>query len=136
RVLANVEGPHPKVLQVPAIGFSAFHPDLCYVRNDRTNALTSQHYNSAIAAWAYLRGVDGAEARRLFNRRSYRELGYFDQWQPSRDFLERSFKYSRLQDIFSDFFLHVQRQGMFMHSINHPKISALEQLGKLLDRKS
>lgn len=135
QVLAQLEGRRPQVLQIPAIGFSAFHPDLCYVRNERTGALTVQHYNSAIAAWAYMRGVDRSDARRLFNRRSYRELGYFDQWGPSREFLERSFKYCRLQDCFEPFFLHVQRRGVFMHSTNHPKIAVLEQLGKLLALK-
>jgi hypothetical protein len=135
KVLASLNGRQIQVVQVPAIGFAAFHPDLCYVRNERTNALTTQHYNSAIAAWAYMRGVDMADASKLFNRRTYRELGYFDQWQPSRDFLERSFKGCKLHDCFDDFFLHVQRRGLFMHSTNHPRIEVLERLGKLLALK-
>jgi hypothetical protein len=135
KVLAALNGHQLQVIQVPAIGFSAFHPDLCYVRNERTNTLTTQHYNSAIAAWAYMRGVDRVAAQRLFNLRSYRELGYFDQWQSSRDFLERSFKYCKLQDCFDEFFLHVQRRGLFMHSTNHPRIEVLERLGKLLALK-
>ncbi len=41
------------LIKIPGIYFSAYHPDLCYAIKKSSKELTSIHYNSKIAAWAY-----------------------------------------------------------------------------------
>lgn len=132
KVVAAAQATTTTVIHIPAIGFSAFHPDLCYVRNALTGQLTSYHYNSAIVAWAYKNNVDLHDTIGLFNRGTYRQLGYFDQWQPSVDFLQRCFRACGLEAEFPLFFLNIQRTGNFMYSSNHPRIHVLLRLAKIL----
>jgi hypothetical protein len=132
KVIAAAQHAPTAVIQIPAIGFSAFHPDLCYVRNGFTGQLTSYHYNSAIVAWAYKNNVDLNDTIGLFNPGTYQQLGYFDQWQSCVDFLQRSFRGCGLEAEFPMFFLNIQRTGNFMHSSNHPRIHVLLRLAKIL----
>ncbi len=122
----------PKLITVPVIWFSAFHPDICYAAKQSTGELTEHHYNSAIAVWAYRHRVLPEDAQRLFNARVFRELGYFNEWNANVCALRQAFADSALQAHFDTFFLHIQRTGNFMHSGNHPKIHVLARLAKIL----
>lgn len=106
------------IIKIPEIWFPAFHPDMAYARNASTGELTKPHYNSAIAIWAYRHAIDAEDAAKLFSDRSYRELGYFERWNASVAQLEQRFKPTDVD--FSQFFLAVKRDGLFMHSLNHP----------------
>ena len=106
------------IIKIPEIWFSAFHPDMAYARNASTGELTKPHYNSAIAIWAYRHAIDAEDAAKLFSDRSYRELGYFERWNASVAQLEQRFKPTDVD--FPQFFLGVKRDGLFMHSLNHP----------------
>jgi len=134
-VMALVSDGKPSVVRVPAIGFAAFHPDLCYAQNLATGELTAYHYNSAIAVWAYKHRLDIEDTARLFNRANFRRLGYFDAWATSVAYLKQAFESYQLASDFDRFFLNVQRTGAFMHSINHPKIHVLVRLVKIISMR-
>jgi len=121
-----------QIIKMPAIGFAAFHPDLCYAKNRADETLTQHHYNSAIVAWAYRHDIDISDTVRLFRREVFRRLGYFDMWHSSRECLHNQFKASSLSDYFQPFWLNIKRSGNFMHSINHPKIHVIAKLSQLL----
>lgn len=121
------------LVRIPIIRFSGFHPDLVYARKASTNELIIPHYNSAIAVWAYKNNVDVKDAAKLFNEQSYAGLGYLDHWERSVAELKQRFKDTDLD--FSDFMLSMRREGLFMYSLNHPKVAALARLAKLAAMK-
>lgn len=123
--------PKLKLVKTPAIGFAAFHPDLCYAKRISTGELVVPHYNSAIVVWAYKNGLTEAEAVSLFTKPVFEALGYLNAWNASVKQLKQTFTHYEMADQFERFYLHVKRQGNFMHSINHPKTCALIQLGKI-----
>lgn len=120
-------------IRIPNLQFRAFHPDICYARHGANMELTPVHYNSGIAVWAYNKGLGISDATRLFNRDSYLGLGYLGLWNPSVDLLRKSFEECELD--FAPFILPVKRNGVFMHTINHPKPDAIIQLAKLIALK-
>ncbi|MBS0368544.1 MAG: hypothetical protein JSS57_05000 [Proteobacteria bacterium] len=132
RTVERIPRFRPKVLRIPAIGFSAFHPDLCYAQDKTSGALTAHHYNSAIAAWSYRNGLSPDDAARLFDHQVYADLGYLDQWAAGRGLMQQMFQAAGLEAAFEGFFRTIQRSGCFMHSINHPTIFVLEQLSKIV----
>jgi hypothetical protein len=115
-------------VKIPRVAFSAFHPDLCYARDLHTGNYTKNNYESSIGIWAYNHQLEVADAAKLFNRDTYAKLGYFDLWNPSISNLRISFEDCGLD--FSSFMLPIKRSGLFMYSINHPKISVLVELSK------
>lgn len=123
----------PQLIRIPMISFSGFHPDIVYARKKSTNELTLPHYNSAIAVWAYKNRLEISAAEKLFNKKTFAELGYLDHWAPSIDELRLEFKNSDLE--FGEFFLPMRREGLFMYSLNHPKVMALVRLAKLTAQK-
>jgi hypothetical protein len=122
-----------QLVKIPVIHFSAFHPDVVYARKISTNELTMPHYNSAIAVWAYKNGLQVSDAEKLFNKKTYNDLGYLDHWGPSIEELKQRFERSDLE--FAEFILPMRREGLFMYSLNHPKVMALVRLAKLIARK-
>ncbi|MBI5006886.1 MAG: hypothetical protein HZB95_07135 [Nitrosomonadales bacterium] len=119
-----------KLIRIPIVRFSGFHPDLVYARKTSTKELIDPHYNSAIAIWAYKNGLSIDDAERLFNNKVFAGLGYLNHWQPSIEQLKQRFKDSDLE--FTDFILPMRREGVFMYSLNHPKVIALARLAKLV----
>ncbi len=120
-----------KLLTVPALMFNAFHPDVCYAQHRGSQQLTQQHYNSAIAAWAYSQGLSVQQTTALFNASAYQGLGYFDAWPRALEHLRRSFDASDLKPHYGSFVLRVQRLGCFMHTPNHPGLAAQVLLARL-----
>ena len=120
-------------VKIPPVGFSAFHPDLCYARNLHTGTYTHDNYESAIGIWAYNHELTVADAAKLFNRDSYAKLGYFDLWNANISILRNSFINCELD--FQSFMLPLKRSGLFMYSINHPKGSVLVELARQVAAK-
>jgi hypothetical protein len=116
-----------RIVQVPVVAFTAFHPDMAYAGDAEGEQVS---YASAIAVWAYNRGLDPAAAARLFTRRTFAELGYFDRWGSSVAHLKDAFHQCGLP--FEPFYLAVKRLGTFMHTLNHPKVEVLALLAKTL----
>lgn len=129
-----------RLVQMPVIVFSAFHPDLVYVQ-DRTDRSGSRHiqspigpYNSALALFGYLSDFTVEETVRLFNHEAFQGLSYFSMWdlsmtaflglgqQAGYDLAESGLRWAR--------------RGAFMHSINHPKMYVACDLGRGLLRKA
>lgn len=133
---AETARPGARLVTVPALMFNAFHPDVCYAQHRGTQQLTQQHYNSAIAAWAYSRGLSVERTAALFCPEAYEGLGYMDAWPRAMDHLRRSFEASDLKADYASFALHIQRQGCFMHTPNHPGLAAMTALARLAARRA
>ena len=128
--------PLKKIIKVPGFVFNAFHPDLIYAKKKSSNELTSQHYNSRIAVWAYTNGILPRDAAKLFNYQSYQSLGYFDYWETSVNLLKRQFEHSNYSvEELHTFLNHIKRRGLFMYSVNHPYSFALVELAKLIVKR-
>ncbi|MBV9079241.1 MAG: hypothetical protein JO048_17390 [Methylobacteriaceae bacterium] len=127
------------LVAVPTLVFPAFHPDLVYV-GDPTDAARGflrgpiGTYHSALALFGYLEGFDERRTARLFTADIYRRLGYLDLWQASADTLlklGRDAQYDLAEEL-----LRWTRRGPFMHTINHPKMFAVNDLARGLLRKA
>ncbi len=121
------------LVRIPKLIFTAFHPDLVYARRPSTGTLVTPHYNSAIVVWAYRNNVAARDAAALFNETTFHELGYLDRWNDSTRALEVLFRESDLD--FRSFYLAMRRQGVFMHTPNHPKAIALASVATLVAQK-
>lgn len=122
-----------QVINIPIIGFRAFHPDITYAYIRDTNELTRVHYNSFIGAWAFNNRVSPEDAARLYNHSTYNQLGYYDTWNESIDKLRSEFLACDFtKEEFEKYILCVKRKGLFMHSTNHPHIEPIIELGKLV----
>lgn len=128
--------PGARLVTVPALMFNAFHPDVCYAQHRGTQQLTQQHYNSAIAAWAFTQGLSVERTAALFQREAYEGLGYLDAWPRAMDHLRRSFDASDLKGEHATFALRMQRQGCFMHTPNHPGLAAMTLLARLAAQRA
>ncbi len=118
--------------KIPVLGFPAFHPDLIYATKISTNEIikTPHDYHSAICIWSYKNNLEVSDTTALFTSEVYYELGYFSMWASSVDGLSQLFKNCNLDvGLFLPFMI---RQGVFMYSINHPKVNALIRLAKII----
>jgi hypothetical protein len=136
RVAEDLGGAGLRVVRVPVIEFTGFHPDICYARNRANRRLTLGHYNSAIVVWAYGNGLGVDDTLDLFRREVFAALGYFGAWNDGVEWLRGAFGSAGLEARFAEFFLSVKRQGCFMYSTNHPKIGALACLARLMAEAS
>ncbi len=118
-----------QLVRIPTVIFCGFHPDVVHVKCISTQARPSPNYNSAIVVWAYRHNIPARHAVHLFNHTTFCDLGYLDAWNESADLLESAFRESDLD--FRRFYLAMRRQGVFMHTPNHPKAIALVTVAKL-----
>lgn len=119
-----------KIRLCPAISFTAFHPDMGYVKDAAANHITGPmgEYHSMIAFWSWKNGLSEEQAEKLFNARVYKHLGYFDHLSSSKEFLSTRGQQTNFHlDTMVDKWL---ASGCFMHSINHPKISVLADIAR------
>ncbi|MDE2364412.1 MAG: hypothetical protein KGM42_17180 [Hyphomicrobiales bacterium] len=124
----------PKVAPIPSIVFSGFHPDTVYIldppQNGRPIEGPTGPYHSAIALFAYLRGMSVEQTEALFCAPFFAALGYFDVWEDSaREFLALA-RASGL-DLSHDL-VRWSRGGTFMYSMNHPKAHVLFDVARAL----
>jgi hypothetical protein len=127
------ERPGFRPLDIPFIVFPAFHPDFCHIIKVSDQLYPHPRYASAIGVWAYNKGLGISDAVKLFNRQSYAGLGYFDLWNPSVSELRKAF--TDFDFDFDRFILAVKRQGAFMYTISHPKVSVIIELAKQVAAK-
>jgi len=124
-----------KVIKIPAISFSAFHPDLSYVLDKKSNkSLNGKFtYNSAIAIWLFNNNIDPSKAKYFYNQSTFNILGYKNMWAPSaKRLLDQFISLGFSPAEYHEFFNAIKRTGCFMHSVNHPKITLLFELAKLI----
>jgi hypothetical protein len=127
----------PDSLILPTFVFSAFHPDTVYVPN--ATPARHQHryvqspmddYQSALVVYGYLRGLSVDETISLFRADVYQKLGYMNMWADSEVFLLDWFR--RLGWEVNEFYIGWVRSGVFMHTINHPKLHVFADIARLL----
>jgi hypothetical protein len=123
-----------KVIKLPELYFSAFHPDLIYVQKKSTGEYFAPHYNSAICVWAYMNGLSVENTMHLFALDVYNELGYFLNFQTDVQELTRRFVECDLDiRLFLPFLL--RKNSSFMYSVNHAKADTLVRLAKIIALK-
>jgi polysaccharide biosynthesis acetyltransferase WcbI-like protein len=114
---------------LPRIIFTGWHPDIAYlIHQDRELMSPVGAYHSAIAASAFSLGYTPDETELLFNRFVFARLGYLQEYEASWTLLVRDFVESGLAP-----HLELERwrkTGPFMHTVNHPKVSALAKLAR------
>jgi len=120
----------------PDLYFNAFHPDQVYafMRDGSLVEGATGPYNSAIALWAWQHGLNAQQTISLFTPEILGALGYHDRWQVSVDRLRHDFVPFPHLD-YRDLIIPLQRTGAFMHTVNHPKVTALAQLARLLAKQ-
>ena len=124
----------PAVAPIPSIVFSGFHPDTIYILDPTRSGFPVEGptgpYHSAIALFAWLRGMNVDQTVALFGEPLFEALGYFDVWQDSaHEFLELA-RTSGL-DLSAEL-VRWSRSGPFMYSMNHPKAHVLFDVAKAL----
>ena len=121
-----------RLVQIPNLVFSAFHPDVVYVGDlvDMSGRglvrSATGPYNSALALFGFLEGLSVEATGRLFDADLFRFLGYLDQWDEAAGTL-----LSLGRDASYDLSGHLvrwARRGAFMHTINHPKMYVTSDL--------
>jgi hypothetical protein len=120
-----------QIVTVPEVVFSAFHPDLVYawLPGPRTLEGVVGPYHSAIALWAFRRGLDCAATAALYTPAVFESLGYLSEWPGAVErLLARVSAHPGLDG--KDFLLRLQHRGVFMHSVNHPRTEAIAQLAR------
>ena len=126
---------HERVWRVPSIQFSGYHPDVCYLAAmGRPVAGPLGGCQSMIALAAFRCGLSEDQTLGFYREDVYAALGYLNTWDAARDELINRYKNS-LFDI-SQVFIQWSRGGPFMYTINHPTISCLYSLAKLVIEKA
>lgn len=128
----------PKTVIFPAITFAAFHPDLVYIHDfSRMHGFVFGPigpYHSAVALFAYRKGLNLEEARALFNENVFEALGYFNVWNDAaRELLDHA-RNTHGVDLSTDL-MNWSRRGVFMYSTVHPMSFVLFDLAKRLWEK-
>lgn len=119
----------PNLTSMPAVIFGGFHPDLCYIPHGKGYLKSAlDDYHSLIAVTAYRQGCTVAQTLPLFRADIYRKLGYFELWNAQRAQLMADFN-AVGWDLGEEFLAWV-RQGVFMHSPNHPHIEVLHGMAR------
>lgn len=130
----------PRARLFPAIVFPAFHPDAIYVGDLGTMASARlvpsplHTYHSAIVLFGFLRGLDAARIVGLFRQEVFARLGYLDLWAPAAEDLLASSRAVGF-DLAADL-VRWSRAGIFMHTINHPKLFVLGDIAARLLREA
>lgn len=130
---ARIHNPELQVVEFPELYFDAFHPDQVYAWLPDGSLATSATgpYHSAIALWAWQHGMSVDATKSLFRSEVFSALGYHDRWKGSVNRLTQLFE--GFQNFsHNDFLLPLIRSGSFMHTVNHPKVSAICSLARLL----
>jgi Polysaccharide biosynthesis enzyme WcbI len=117
----------------PNLIFFGFHPDITYfgIQGKPVRSAMGE-YNSRIAATGYALGLSVRETCRLFDKDVYDRLEFFDKYPISRAGLLVAAENCGLD--LSDALPSWERSGVFMYSINHPKLIVFSDLSKALLR--
>jgi hypothetical protein len=138
-VVSLVEARYPayrhKLRHFMPINYTAFHPDCVYVKTRDGRHLQGPmgDYHSSIAFWAWREGWSESEALALFRPEVYELLGFDGYDESSRKVL---LEYGGLAGLpMAPLLDRWLRVGVFMHTINHPKVGALADLAAELLRR-
>ena len=120
-----------KLVTLPLTAFEAYHPDLCYIFVDGQVLRGPMFdYHSKIITAAYRRGIPEHQVKALFNAHNFERFGYFGIWDASKKQYLDSYAASGVD--LSDCFAGWSREGVFMHSVNHPAIRVVNDIARKL----
>jgi len=127
-----------RLVLVPRIVFSGFHPDMGFLLSDgrHLSSLTGE-FHSRLTLWAHLRGLSVAQTVALFTEATFERLGYFDRWhQAWRELLaEGEATGMPLEAMLTRW----RRHGCFMLGIVQPQLFVLADIAaavlRTLDRR-
>lgn len=130
----NEGGWRPQLISFASMSFRGFHPDSTYLIRRGGGPLNGKRfepaYHSRIVALCYMHGISRDETASFFNRDVFSRLNYFDYYRSQKSAIERAFMKSELD--YASFFPKIQRQGVFMYTINHPKGFVLDQIARIV----
>ena len=113
-----------RVRPLPTLDTLGFHPDCAYVwRNGRTVDSPVGPYHSALVLWAYRQGFDVQRTLALFRSDVFAHLGYFDYHIAGINHLVNKGRDCAMPT--ASWLASWQARGAWMHTINHPRLSAL-----------
>jgi hypothetical protein len=112
----------PHFLVVPSISFTGFHPDTCYLLQDK-HVMPSPigAYHSKIIAIGFSIGLSESRVEQLFNSYIYSVLGYFTEFRNAEMNLDASMRSCGI-DLSTK---TLMADGSFMHTINHPRFASV-----------
>jgi len=124
-----------KIWSIPTFSFSAYHPDVCYLKSaGKPLKGPLDDYHSAIAYAGFKLGMTVYEVRRHYNESTYARLGYFDRWDSAKRQLLDKFEQSGFDMRLA--FAGWTRMGAFMYSINHVKVHCLMDLARAILKRA
>lgn len=122
------------VIWLPSFIFGAFHQDLTYANHEGIYIKTPiDDYHSRLVLTGYKHGLSARQTERLFNITTYEKLGYLNAYEKCKSDL--FLVYDKCGIDIRASFLSWMRDGVFMHSINHPNIRVVYDLAVLLIRR-
>ena len=120
--------PSTIVVKVPTLDFAAFHPDAVYTAHEIRGAVQGPDGLPLPRSRCGhgTRGLEPQDLAILMNPDVMARLNYDKYWTPSVATLAASFEQSSIP--FEPFWRAAKRQGVFMHTVNHPKLSLVSLL--------
>jgi tetratricopeptide (TPR) repeat protein len=125
----------PDIIMMPSLLFTGLQPDLLYIPVERWAgpSHTFPEFHSLLTMAAFLRGISEDRVEQLFNRYIFQRLGYFDEFDLSKNFLLNEAK--RLGFDIDREFEEWEAVPGFFHTPNHPDIIVLRSISRKLARK-
>lgn len=109
-----------RVRPLPTIDTLGFHPDCAYVSAQGTPVDSPiGAYHSTLVLWGFLQGLSQQATRALFNAKVFRHLGFFDLHAAGVNHLVKKGRQFGLP--MHRWLAAWQEEGVWMHTINHPK---------------
>ncbi len=121
----------------PVLEFSAFHPDCVYIRDRKSSEFCRSpigDYHSAVVFLGYSLRFTVEQTLRLFHAGVFERLGYYQFWKTSEEAL-----FQQCQQIgfpLEGMYRSWVRRGLFMNSINHPKLFVLSDVARAMLKNS
>lgn len=118
-----------KIILIPNIVFSGFHPDITYVGTTKDNNAIHgpmSSYQSAICLFCYKYGLSIDECIGYFNSYAFNKFGYYDAYQIAREILFEECRAINF-DI-EKYFYQWENKSPFMYSMNHPKLFVIQDV--------
>lgn len=119
------------LIELPSIYFTGFHPDTVYA-NCAGEGIVSilGKLNSSICLFAWKSKLTVDETVALFNEHTYEALGFFDHYEQAKRILLADSL--RLGLDIADDLRRWERAGVFLHTVNHPKLQVLSTFARLV----
>lgn len=125
-----------KVQEIPVIAFPAFHPDMVYVQQqliDGTVEILKSPVgdnHSSLVLYGHRLGLEPDQIANLFCSEVYEAVGFLDAWSSAWEGLVA--QGARVNFPLESMMLNWSRRGVFMHTLNHPRVFVLADLARAI----